>query len=335
MLLAAEPALAYLRGRAVAVTPVEAASTAETLLAHFDPAAVLVGTSENEHSLGLSLVKAARACGLATAGFVDGFANASFRFRGTTSSPLAYAPDVVFVPDEPTRRAFVELGLDGSRVLVTGHPYHDDVLRKRDALEAEGVEAVRRRVLHAPRDARVITFVSELSTGFDAAQFQRSSEYTLTGRGQRSGRTEIVLEEVIDAVRACRDQNLYLVLRLHPKNTRAELGSLVDEVDHVSEGGMALEVAFASDLVVGMTSMLLVEASLLGRPTLSVVPRIAETVWLPTIASGSTPCATTREELLRQLLRWSALGLGDEAPTPPSDALGRLTEAVVALARTR
>jgi hypothetical protein len=50
------------------------------------------------------------------------------------------------------------------------------------------------------------------------------------------------------------------------------------------------------------------EAAIMGRSTLSIVPRIAEKQSLPTIMAGITPCVTTREELqavLPELLKKS------------------------------
>jgi len=49
-------------------------------------------------------------------------------------------------------------------------------------------------------------------------------------------------------------------------------------------------VVYASDLSVGMTTILLQEAALMGKRTLSIVPREEERAWLP----GSIDCVTQR-----------------------------------------
>ncbi|MBI4615060.1 MAG: hypothetical protein HY720_15715 [Planctomycetes bacterium] len=46
-----------------------------------------------------------------------------------------------------------------------------------------------------------------------------------------------------------------------------------------------------------MTSMILEEAALRGRPTLSILPRSVESDLLPSVALGVTPCVTRREEI--------------------------------------
>jgi hypothetical protein len=297
-----------LGGRALAQRGERLASrdgrSAPDLLAAFRPDVVLVGTSENPDTLAHALVDAARSAGIPSVGVVDAFANASARFRGHSADPLAHAPDAILVPDPWTRDAFVSLG--ARRVVVCGHPHHDHVRAERARLAAKDRAALRRD-LWGPQasDRHWVLFVSEISGGLDAAQFQRSAEYTLHGRGGRDGRTEIVLEELLDGLaEACPDAGL--AVRLHPKNTREDLGALLDEVDAVSAGGSALEAAWAADLVVGMSSMLLLEAALLERPTLSVVPRAIERDWLPSTRTGATPCVTERGALRGRLAAWAA-----------------------------
>lgn len=297
------------------------------------PSALVVGTSENPRTVGLRLVDAARARGIPSIGFVDAYPNASHRFRGASTEPLAHCPDRIFVPDEWTAAAFHELGLEPERIVVTGHPHHDAVLDRRAELEREGLEACRRRVFpESAPDARIVMFAAEISTGFDPGQFQRSHDYLLAGRGGRDGRTQIVLEELIDAVRAVRgkaSRPIHLILRLHPKNTLEDFGDLAREVDGVSRGGAPLDAAFASDLVAGMTTMLLVEAALLGTPTLSIVPRLVEREWLPSVRTGLTPCVSTREDLARELSTWAASGSRRLPPFTRRGALNRMVDAIV------
>ncbi len=273
------------------------------LLDSVSPAVVVVGTTENLETRSFDLVAAARARGIPTVGAVDAYANASYRFRGKSADPLAHAPEWLLVPDAETKRAFQDLGHGGGKIRVCGHPQYDRV-REAAARFAERGRASLRKSLMPGCGAgqRAVVFLSELSTGLCPEQFRRSPAYTLKGRGERDGRTEIVLEEFLDAL-AESSKPVYRVLRLHPKNTRAELVPYLKEFDLVSDSGSPLELVYAADLVVGMTTNLMLEAALLGRPTLSIVPREEERAWLPTIAAGVTPCAVTRVEIRAALAR--------------------------------
>ena len=310
-LLAVQPAADFLRARGVAFEEVTAGTAAHDVMRE-KPSVLVVGTSENVRSPAFDMVRAARAAGVPSVGVVDSVANASCRFRGETSNPLAHAPDWLLVPDDATRAAYIALGYAVGRIVVCGHPQHEVVTDLARRLNAEGRDVVRRRVLPAAGGRRIVMFAAEVSTGLDAEQYFRSEDYTLHGSHGSRDRTSIVLDEFLLAVSALPERP-YLVLRLHPKNEQADFVRYLDAFDLVSAGGSPLETAFAADVVVGMTSMLLMEAALMGVATVSIVPRATEMDWLPAIATGLTPCATHRDAVT-PLLR-AALVRG---PAPPS-----------------
>jgi hypothetical protein len=260
------------------------------------PWAVLIGTSENLDTTAFDLIKAAQAMGVPSIAGVDNLANADFRFRGHGDDPLTHAPDYLLLSDDLARRNFADLGFSADRMFVCGHPYFDTVREAGAVMAKEGRAAYRLRLFPNAGFRPVALFLAEISSGLNPAQFTKSTDYTLNGRGRSVGRTEIVIEEFLDAA-ATMKQQPYLVLRPHPKNTDAELGPYFGEFDMICRGGSSLEAVFAADLIVGMSTSLLVEASLLGRPTLSIVPRLAEREWLPTTAAGITPCVHWREEI--------------------------------------
>ncbi|HJO97095.1 MAG TPA: hypothetical protein QF891_03795 [Rhodospirillales bacterium] len=301
-LFAVGPAVDYLRafGEAPETDP---GRDADALIDLVDPGLVLVGTSENTDSLCLALVVAARARHRPSAAVVDGPSSAAFRFRGHSSDPLAFAPDWLLVPESFTRDAYKDLGFLETRMITSGHALFDRVRIVGEALAEEGRDAVRHRVLPDAPDGRpILVFVAERSDGLDPGAFSRRSDYTLQGRGGSNRRTDIVLEEVLDGLTDLATRP-YVVLRLHPKNTRAEFAAYEHEVDEVSAGGQAYEIVSAADAVVGLTSILLLEAAILDRPTLAVVPRVSERYWLASIAMGITPAVDSRTELRRTLSR--------------------------------
>ncbi|MBZ0147313.1 MAG: hypothetical protein K8F62_07170, partial [Pseudorhodoplanes sp.] len=230
--------------------------------------------------------------------------------------------------DELTRQTYLDIGCRPERVLACGHPLHDAVELLRADLENEGRDAIRARVLPDwPPGRPVFVFLSETSDGLNAAQFQRSSEYTLAGRGTSNERGKIVLEEVID-VASTMWPRPYLVLRLHPKQSREDVALYIPEVDAVSDGGAPLELVFVADLVVGMTTSLLLEAVILGRPTLSVLPRAVESRWLGGIDAGVIP-AVTRREGLRSALALAVAGkLARGAPLDRAVRFGAIRDCV-------
>jgi len=302
------------------------------LLAAMAPRVLVVGTSENAHTQAFTLLEEARHASTASVGIVDARTNADRRFRGESSDPLRHAPDWLLVPDVPTRQAFVALGYPERRVVVCGHPHYDYVHHVRECLSRHDRDALKSRLFPGAGSRKVIMFAAEGSVRVGGQTRADIASYTLRGDGSSIGRTEIVLEEFLRAV-ATVEPRPYLVLRLHPKDTVEDYRAYLGGVDLVSRSGSPLELLYAADLVVGLTSMLLAEACLLKRPTLSLVPREAEKAWLATVEIGATPCVTTREEIAPAI---SAI-LRDAAPSKPrTDAMfpdGALDRAVAAIER--
>jgi len=289
---------------------IQHSETAGQVLASVRPRVLIAGTASNPNTLGLALVAEARSAKIESIGVVDALMNPDYRFRGQSDKPLTYAPDWLLVVDESTKAAYTALGYPAERAIICGHPHYDYMRTVRTKLENEGQNALRQRVLPGvPKERKVIIFATDCSarlyrqrTGSPVRDGQvHLADYTLVGRGTGNGRTEVVLEEFLDAVQLVRPRP-YLVLRLHPKDTSEDYTKYLDEFDLVSSGGSPFELVYAADLVVGLTTMLVLEAALLGKLTLSIVPRVVEMDWLPSVRAGVTPCAATRKQLRAALV---------------------------------
>jgi len=190
---------------------------AAALLARSRPGLIFVGTSEDCNGAAHELVRICRAGQVPTVGFVDGAANVDRRFRGVGGTPLAFAPDVVLVPAVHLRTHLVAAGLAPDRVFAVTHPHLARLAADRWRFEGISLAALRQRLFPACKERPVLVFLAERSSGLDAADFRRSPQYTLAGRGGDDRRTNIVLEEVLDAVSGL-EPRPFVVLRLHPKN---------------------------------------------------------------------------------------------------------------------
>jgi hypothetical protein len=292
---------------------------------------VLVGTAENLASHALSLIDAARARGVPCAAVVDQAANAEHRFRGATHDPMRHFPDWLFLPDTATAERFAALGAARERCIVVGNPHHDRVLAVGRAFEREGRAAIRRRLFPLVPDGQpIVVFVSEVGYVVNPQAEAWQAANGFAGRGTTRYRSAVILEEVLDACHALALPP-YMVLRLHPKNSRDEFAAYAHELDAISEGGDPLALVYAGDLVIGMTSALLEEAAILGRPTLAVLPRAEECAWLAMVDDGRIPSVFSREQLRRALPDMLALA-NVSAPPRPSGAVERIADFILAKA---
>ena len=300
-------------------------------------AALVVGTAEDPGTPAFALIAEARARGIPTVGLVDGPANADRRFRGRGDTPLTHLTDWLLVADDTVRAAFMALGVDAGRIRVTGNPAFDRVRDAGNALAARGRAALRREVFpDLPGDDLLILFLAELSDGLDPTQFQRGPDYTLHGRGGADGRTEIVLEELLDAA-ARVAPDAHVALRLHPKTPASLYAAYNAEIAAISAGGSAHAAVFAADLVVGLSTSLLAEAAVMGAAVLSILPRESEAQWLAGGENGPVPHVFTRTALcgaLAHALTDPAGFMATRAAAPPRfAAAGRIARALVAMAR--
>jgi hypothetical protein len=322
--LACGHARQYLRDRHVGFEEFPAGAGADAYADAHPFRLLLAGTSQNPDSPVLALVGECGRRGLPAIGFVDMAADARLRFSGHSDDPLRHAPDSLVVADMATRSAFVDLGFPAGRIHVCGHPAYDRVRRRAKELSDASLSGLRVKLLGTdPAPRPVWVFAAE--HGDDDPRQRRSGEYTLHGRGGSDRRADIVLEEVLDAA-ALLEPRPYVVLRLHPKNTREEFARYIGEVDAVSQDGDPIELIWASDLVLGMSSILLMEAAVAGRPTLSIVPRDAERIWSPSVTDGLTPCVSTREKLISVLHEKTVRPFGGGE----AGAMSRLTAVVLA-----
>ncbi len=303
-LLATNHAVDYLDARHVAFQPVLCGIDAGRVLEGYAPKLLAVGTSENQDSIGLDLIDEARVRNIPVIAMVDMACNAERRFRGRGNQALAHAPDRLVVPDTTTRNVFVALGFPEEHIALLGHPQYDKAWRRRHELEQVSARARRER----PR----WVFVAE---GFDQLHpeaSRRTPEYTLSGRGDTDWRTGIVLEEILDSIAGISPRP-DIVVRLHPKLAKEDFSQWANEVS-LDDSTDPLACVWEADAVLGMTSMLLLEAAILGRPTLSILPRQAERDWLGPLVSGHVASVYDRASLDAALFH---LSLGDVPGVPP------------------
>lgn len=216
------------------------------------------------------------------------------RFSGPEgSSRLGYLPTILAVMDPQARDALSGHGFPGDRLHVTGQP----------ALEliGEQVSAARKQRPEAsPHLKRVTYFAQPLASLF----------------GARLGYDEyLVLSDLLSVVEAVERTSgcpLELVCKLHPKNDPAGFRAVIEassaKVTLVQEERSNVDLLAESDLVVGVSTVMLVHAVLSGLPTLSYDPRPDPALnACHAVSVEAAPQATTRDDLERYV----RLGLFD------------------------
>lgn len=314
---------------------------AEYLLDRLSPRVVVTGSAGNHNPLTAGVLRAARRRAVVTAGVVDARMNVQERWRGGSDNPLHFAPDWLLVPDDWTANAFLKLGFRMKQMAVVGHPHYDYVREVDKRLVRQNREELQGHLWpQKTARQRVLTFVTEGSQRARAREDQPRPLYQWGKQPARGGRVEVALAAFLAGVE-CLAMRPYLALCVHPKDRVGDYGPAERAFDFVRKREPMLELLYASDVVVGLTSMALAETVLLSRPVISILPWPEERAWLPEIVQKAGTIVGTPEELSTALHVWAhgkrrvaaLTGEWEGAAERASDWLARLVANVAVLSR--
>lgn len=311
----------FLHSRDVLADFQELNADAQSYLSSNNIKLIVVGTSENPESNAFKLIEAARFLTIPVIGVVDGPGSSGQRFKGLTQDPLYWVPEWLIVPDAVTAKLYHDLGFNREQIRIFNHPQYDHALSMSQIWTKEDRLNQRRQFLNESDERSILMFISEISTGLEPDAYKRSENYTLQGTSGHDGRTEIVLEELLLSV-ANLAPRPYMILRLHPKQTPDDLKDYLEYFDFVSRKDPALEIVNAADIIVGMTSSLLVEAFYLNKPVLAIIPDPSEKLYLGDLASD-IKSVSTREEIMDELSNDNKLWYG-RAPKAKRQSISQI-----------
>jgi hypothetical protein len=278
--LAYRQAVAYWRSRDLELDELPAATDLEKAkqrLRDLHAGLLLSATSDNGINLEKPFFAAARQLGIPSLAVLDHWMNYRLRFANSQGE-LLYVPDRIAIMDEQARREMIAEGFDAERLIVTGQPAFDELASFRQSATPQQRQAVR-QMLGVTQDEHMVLFASEpISTmcGTEPSQplYPGYTEQTVL---------RMLVTALERIARQC-PEKIVLIVRPHPLDRPESLHCVAEGPLRlvVDSRGKGRDVVLAADLVVGMTSMLLVEACLLGGVVLSLQPGLRQADALPT-----------------------------------------------------
>lgn len=266
--------------------------------------------------------RAARGAGVPVVAVLDWWCFFGERFRRRSGSGQFEnsRPDLVLALDETSRADLIAEGFDPGEILVTGAMNLESSAR-RLAIHSSHRGDLRSR-FGVAADADCAVFFSEpyirASDGLpwdgDGGYFNAAGDPIL---GYTAGG---MLEEVVGALAQCYDDGKVTVLLVKP-HPMEHVPSLQEVVRKYSAPGIKirlvensdpLELCAAGDVFFGMTSIVLIEASLSGKPVLSVqigLPDADKDAFIGNRFGFTRPIYDT-ESLARRVQEWRGGGLG-------------------------
>lgn len=202
----------------------------------------------------------ARKLSIKSIAILDQWQNYSIRFSGTTSQDrLAYLPDAINCIDEIGRKEMIAEGFDANLLYPLGQPYLDSL-----EFVASTIDCVLiKEKLNVAQYENIVLFVSE------AIEENYGNERGYT----QYDALQIFLENTVSS------QNTLILIKLHPKDSLEKFQKIRNEFTwhklmFISNEITALEAITISNRVFGMTSIMLIEAYILGKLVVSIQPNL-------------------------------------------------------------
>jgi len=165
---------------------------------------------------------------------------------------LTYLPTKICVMDKIAKFEATKENIPPEKLVVTGQPYFQALKEKFD------------KIPQTPHEEKIITFVSEpITDTYGNSEFWGYTEKT-------------VFSDFLEELESFSEETglkFSLTIKLHPKeskNNYDEVKSSENVKISVDTSTQSLKLIKNSDLIVGMSSMFLIEAAILGKMVISV-----------------------------------------------------------------
>lgn len=231
------------------------------------PSLLLSATSFNKFNWEKYFIFETRNFNIFSMAILDYWSNYSLRFSNENGS-MEYLPDKIAVMDEYARLEMIEQGFPSDGILVTGQPAFDSLQSDREKFTLSKKNDIR-SLLNVANETILILFISQPLK----ILYGRNGEPNSLGFDE-----EQVLEYLIKALEKISNQkqDIVLLIRPHPREKESDYEKYCSNRIRIeiSKDGESRDYLMTANLVVGMNSILLVEACHLGCTVLSIQPAL-------------------------------------------------------------
>lgn len=285
----------------------------ESLLAAVSPTAVICGTTCHP-SVDRDFLSCAKRRDVRSIAVVDEWYNYVYRFSSNSQNVLSCLPSIIALPDAQAVCEAVSEGIPVDLCHATGSPSLADIWNRGRLWQTTPPQSP--VVMEGVNGRTVIVFLSE-THALDYGK--RPGDSGLMG--DYLGYTEIMVRDLIMNVLSLFPSEFVFIDKLHPSAYETEIPSGVPaNVEYrATRDAPTLEVCAHSDAVIGMRSMALLEAGLLGCNVVSFQPGLIGVEQCSAVRLGFVKGLHTSEELYSWLCEKkmkAQTGVFFDAPPP-------------------
>ncbi|MCB9805864.1 hypothetical protein H6775_01750 [Candidatus Nomurabacteria bacterium] len=229
---------------------------------------VLVLGSSFEDETERIMIEVAKDLNIKTISIIDNWMNYKKRYvRQDIENAEPVYPDTICTMDEFSKQETIEEGVPDDVVRVTGQPYFETVALRNKDIDLNSIKQDKETL--GVNDEKLIVFASESIKS--APKIEEELGYN------QGDILKAFLETVVELDKKHKDQKLKILVRPHPRDDIDLLQKTINNLDFpanidvfLSDELNSQEIISAADLVVGMSSMFLLESILFHKPIMSI-----------------------------------------------------------------
>lgn len=236
---------------------------------------LITATSHNHLNFEKLFIAAANELKIDSLTVLDFWSNYAKRFSDINGQ-LIYLPSTIALMDDEAKRQAINEGIPKDKIIITGQPAFDSLFTYHRNFKLEMKKEIRRKLKVKDNDW-LVTFCSQpLKKVFGV---QNNSAYM--GFDE-----EFVLHRVLQALEKIsinQKKSITLLIRPHPREKESDYAHYNSSIINViiSIDGNSHDYIKSSELVIGMNSILLLEACYLNAIVLSLQPNLTKKDPLP------------------------------------------------------
>ena len=260
---------------------------AKIILRERNPSIVVCGTTSYE-AIDRLLIAVAKQLGIKTMVVLDEWFNYRMRFEDQKGA-LVYLPDMICCQDDKARQEAIEEGIPAQHLVVTGSPYLTVLTNEAEKFYQQPPSLP---TYIAPDDAFTLTFLSE-THALDHGVDDRGGPL-----GDYLGYSELTVREDIFNIVNEIEGRITVIEKLHPKDERSFKPLNNNRIRwEVTRDADLWPLLWHSDVVIGMRSMSLLEAAILGCRVVSYQPNLKIDQLCTAVRLNLIECIKDKENL--------------------------------------
>lgn len=246
---------------------------------------LVTGTAVNRIEMEKMFWRAAKKIKIPSMAILDFWSHYRKRFENKQGN--LDLPDKIAIMDIRAYQEMIKEGFPAERLVITGQPVFDDIISWRSAFIKNKQKNIckMRRQIKVKDDEKLILFFSQPFIEQNGADPTHPNYL---------GFTEIkvirMLISVLDEISMENTFPVHLLIRPHPRETVNKFRQFYSPIIPitVSRRGTPREVIMAADIITGINSILLIEAAILEKVSISLQPGLKGNDVLPTNSNGMT-----------------------------------------------